>query len=651
MKYLKRVAFYGFLALLIAFVIIIIQIAWVKPDKSNNPPVTDQPLPIIITEIPPENSDEFLASLVQSSRPLNDPVALTQRLLQVSSIPLVTREEPFVYQIQDEEEFWVSNGDTNEKFQITAYLAHITPHLYMWVEKGSDVDQDTLATAAELFEEHTYPTTRRYFGSEWSPGVDNDVHLHILNTHRLGNNTGGFFFNSDEYSQLVNEFSNEREMFYVNLDTVQVGSDYYNGLLAHEFQHMIHFNADPNEDIWLNEGFSVLASHLNGFDSGQVDRSFLSRPDIQLNTFYYDESSGSGHYGASFLFASYLLDRLGEDGIKSLVETPEDGFPGIDAMLEKNGFEFDAESLFIDWTAALYLEQFDTRDDRYDFQNMELPAPTLSNEHDNYPVPRIETTVNQFGTDYILFAGEEPVTLIFTGTQQVKLLNTDPHGGDNYWWSNRGENMDSTLTRSFDLSGLDSVTLEYWLWYEIEKGWDYAYLEVSTDGGHNWQIIPTEHTDGDNPSGNSYGHGYTGISGGNTTPEWLHESVSLDEYAGQSIRIRFEVITDGAITYDGLALDDLSIPELGYMDGFETDDPAWTAAGFNRCSNYLAQRFAIQLVGISKEPQVWQFELDKGRGKWEIPLSNEMNQAVLIVSGITPVTRQVASYAYQVDVQ
>ena len=52
------------------------------------------------------------------------------------------------------------------------------------------------------------------------------------------------------------------------------------------------------------------------------------------------------------------------------------------------------------------------------------------------------------------------------------------------------------------------------MWYDLETDYDYAYVEVSADGGKTWDILANEHTTITNPSGNSYGPGFTGASGG-----------------------------------------------------------------------------------------------------------------------------------------
>ncbi|MCB0240386.1 MAG: hypothetical protein KDH08_17465, partial [Anaerolineae bacterium] len=118
------------------------------------------------------------------------------------------------------------------------------------------------------FAEATYPTDRNFFGSEWSPGVDNDPRLHILHSEQLGDSIAGYFSGADEVSNKAQPFSNEREMFYINIDNTKPDTDFYNGVLAHEFQHMIHWYQDKNETSWVNEGMSELASELNGYDRG-----------------------------------------------------------------------------------------------------------------------------------------------------------------------------------------------------------------------------------------------------------------------------------------------------------------------------------------------------------------------------------------------
>ena len=173
--------------------------------------------------------------------------------------------------------------------------------------------------AAELFEKSTYSTNRSFFGSEWSPGVDSDPHLSILHARDLGSTVAGYYSSRDEFISevlkdnpigLESSPSNEMEMFYINIENVTVNDSFYNGVLAHEFQHMIHWYNDRNEETWMNEGFSELAMYLNGFDVGGSEWTFAMTPDTQLNSWPEGPGAAGANYGAGYLFTSYFLDRF-----------------------------------------------------------------------------------------------------------------------------------------------------------------------------------------------------------------------------------------------------------------------------------------------------------------------------------------------------
>jgi immune inhibitor A len=608
---------------------------------------TEQPA-VIVSEPPPVSAEKLLSELAKLDVPERDMAALAERLKGIPNVPRVVRETAAEYEIGDEAPFWISNWDTNESRQITAVLAHKSPHLYMWVEKGVEVDLTALQASAGFFETQTYPTDRAMFGSEWSPGIDGDVRLHILHASGLGESVGGYFSGADEVSKLAHPYSNEHEMFYVDIDNITVGGDYYDGLLAHEFQHMIHWYQDRNEETWLNEGFSELAVFLNGLDPGLEQDLFLGSPDLQLDDFDY-EMNGGAHYTASYLFALYLWEQFGAEVTRAIVAEPENGAAGIEAVINEQANGRGFASLFADWAAALYLDDPELRDGRYGFQGASDTRPALTADLAAEELPTTEGQVHQFASDYIRLTGDSPVTMVFTGTRQVPLLATTAHDGDWFWWSNSGDDIDTALTRAFDLSDVEDATLDCWLWYDIEEDWDYAYLEVSANGGATWQILSTAHTSNQNPTGNSYGPGYTGKSGGGDAPEWIHEQVDLSAYAGTPILVRFEYITDDAVKRAGFVLDGVSIPELGYLDSFEDSASDWEAAGFVRTNNVLPQAFIVQLIELGQKPRVVELQTDgDGSGRWEIPLGDGLNEAVVVISGATPITLEPAAYEIQI---
>ena len=596
-----------------------------------------------------EETEALLEETVIPERDLHE-LAIRLRGLPADTPRTVDSSEARTYEVGDRRLFHASNVDTEEQFDLYATLRYKTDHVYMWVEEGEPVGEDDLRAAADLFERQTYETNRAFFGTEWTPGVDNDPHLSILHATNLGNSVAGYYSSADQFVSEVREDSNEMEMFYINIDNVSVNSAFYNGVLAHEFQHMIHWYNDRNEETWLNEGFSELATYLNGFDVGGSDYLFADAPDTQLNSWPSGPGAAGANYGGAYLFTSYFLDRFGSDATQALVAHPENSFASVEDVLRDQGSDLSYESLLGDWIAANLLDDPSILDGRYGYEDIDPPSVDVETTYfDNaYPVSE-QATVHQHGTDYIELQGRQPLTFTFTGSTKVGLVDTSAHSGQYVWWSNRGDDSNMTLTQGFDLSGVEEATLSYWTWYDIEKDWDYAYVEASTDGGETWDILETPSGVGTNPNGNSFGWAYTGKSGGGETPEWIEEEVDLSAYAGQEVLVRFEYITDDAVTQPGFVLDDVSIPEIGYSSHLEEDEGGWESAGFIRHANVLSQRWLVQMILFGPETSVTRMELGADQsGVWSVPLARDTDRVVVTVTGLAPVTTEWASYSYQV---
>ncbi|MGD2163888.1 MAG: immune inhibitor A, partial [Anaerolineae bacterium] len=613
--------------------------------------LTDPSVPLTPTTVPTPTvnrdpagdlGEETEALLVDTVIPVRDLHELAVRLrgLPSDTARTVNPEGSPDYQVGTRRLFHASNVDTEEQFDLYATLEYKTEHVYMWVEEGEPVDQGDLEAAAQLFEKETYATNRAFFGSEWSPGVDNDPHLSILHAANLGDSVAGYYSSADEFVSEVREDSNEMEMFYINIDNVLPNSAFYNGVLAHEFQHMVHWHNDRNEDTWLNEGFSELATYLNGFDVGGSDYLFADAPDTQLNSWPSGPGAAGPNYGGAYLFTSYFLDRFGSDATKALVAHDDNSFASVDDVLREVSEGLTYEDLFGDWIVANLVDDPTIADGRYGYEDIDPPAADVETTYyqNAYPVSE-KGTVHQHGTDYIELQGQRPLTFSFTGSTRVGLVDTTAHSGQYVWWSNRGDDSDMALTRAFDLSNHSEATLSYWTWYDIEKDWDYAYLEASTDGGRAWEILETPSGVDTNPNGNSFGWAYTGQSGDGEEPQWIKEEVDLSDYAGQEILLRFEYITDDAVNRPGLVLDDVSVPAIGYSSDFESDEAGWEAAGFIRHANVLSQRWLVQMILFGPETTLKILELDDDQsGSWSVPLSKESDRAVISVSGLAPVT-------------
>jgi len=109
--------------------------------------------------------------------------------------------------------------------------------------------------------------------------------------------------------------------------------------------------------------------------------------------------------------------------------------------------------------------------------------------------------------------------------------------------ANYGDNVSATATMltGVDLTGDLDANLTFYAIYDIELGFDYMYLEASIDGGGTWTQL--DRFDGE----------------GNLSP-WVQYSYSLGGFVGNSdVRIRFRFASDGALTFDGMYIDDFEI--------------------------------------------------------------------------------------------
>lgn len=627
--------------------------------RPDDPEPTGIPPTLAIDPVT-EEAWATLNELAQVDVPPRDRYDLAARLLGITSEGATPAPESG-YKVGDVETFFAENSATHEVFEVEAECVYAGPHVYMWVEQGLNYDPDAMTASAEQFEQQSYPTNRAYFGSEPLPGIDGDPRLHVLHTTVLSSGVAGYFYSPSEYPADIVPYSNEKEIFYINFSILRPGDGYYDRVLSHEFQHMIHWSVDQNEESWMNEGLSELAAYLNDFGPSSFMADYLYDPDIQL-TGWPEGSSGRGaNYGGAFLFDAYFLDRFGQDALKLLVKDPANGMAGVDSTLDQIDAGLTADEVFGDWLIANMINDPTVGAGNYAYAGMTaIPPPGLADDVYDYPYA-LTSSVHQYGVDYIQLNGPAEVDITFTGTQQVSLIpadtqNTDgdPDTDDSYvWWSNRGDDSDMTLARRVDLTEVDEATLEYDLWYWIEELWDYGYLTVSTDGGQTWQVLPTAYTTEEDPHGNAYGPGYTGQSF--NLPEasedgWLHESIDLSAFAGQEIYIGFEMVTDDAVNQPGMAIDNICIPAIDWCDDAESDDEEWEAQGFVRHNNILPQQFVVQLIlpDANGNITVLPMPLDEAnQGELSVTISGKY-PATLVISGLTRYTTEVATYQIEI---
>lgn len=617
-----------------------------------------------------------LQSIVLPKEDLAD-LAVRFRAVSPDRARVVCKTPAKEFEAGDRRAFTLSNQDNNSQFEIEAELRYKTRNVYMWVEVSPNsprINQNDLRRAADAFDTRILARTRAFFGEEARPGVDCDPRLYILHATGIGSTVGGYFSSPDGYPRAVRPDSNEAEMFVVNAEPgyngANPGSRNYMSTLAHELQHMISHNQVHAPELWLEEGASQLAERLNGYaDEVATIYSFANSPETQLNT-WSETSAGenSAHYGGAYLFWAYLYDRFGEEVVRSVARARERSIPGVMRALAEQGVvnpdtgkPYDFADLFADFVVANYLGRQQANGDstrRFNYADIDVPPMSIQADLNNADLPYTRNAeVNQFGTHYYELRSNTPVQVQFSGSSAVPLLPTRNAQGA-FWWSNRADASNPRLTRDVDLTGVKEATLNFRAWYRIERDYDYAYVSVSTDGGKTWAVQTTTSCTRSDPNGANLGCGYTGVSGPGSAPEWVEETVDLSRYAGRKIQLRFELVTDAGVNREGLAIDNIRIPQIGYRD--DASSPAgWRAEGFAHIRDVVD--------GAPNLPQLWRVQVitfqNDGRVRLErVTLSAEntasirlelgrnasARRVVLAISGVTPITTEPAQYSLSI---
>ena len=141
-------------------------------------------------------------------------------------------------------------------------------------------------------------------------------------------------------------------------------------------------------------------------------------------------------------------------------------------------------------------------------------------------------------------------------------------------------NWDFSLYTANEHSLGTSPTLAVDIWYNTEFSWDGGNVQISIDGGENWEVITP---DGGYPDDAVVGldnePGYTGNSGDGETSSWETANFNLGNYSGEDAKFKLRFGTDSSVnTYEGWYIDNFQIKEgitTEYEDDFEDGDGDW----------------------------------------------------------------------------
>ena len=115
-------------------------------------------------------------------------------------------------------------------------------------------------------------------------------------------------------------------------------------------------------------------------------------------------------------------------------------------------------------------------------------------------------------------------------------------------------NVTMTLTNPIDLTGYSNPKLSFLTKYDIESNWDYGQVEISTNNGSAWIQLAGNYTNFGTGSFQPNEPLYDG-----SQSNWVREEMSLSGYNSNQVKLRFKLISDGAVQRDGWYLDDIGI--------------------------------------------------------------------------------------------
>ena len=172
---------------------------------------------------------------------------------------------------------------------------------------------------------------------------------------------------------------------------------------------------------------------------------------------------------------------------------------------------------------------------------------------------------------------------------QKKKETVEPFAGTYSFFGGKGDDMDNRMVTNLLLPSASNITLDFKLWYDIEEGWDFGFVQVSEDSGVTWttlesDLMTSEHDSQAQSDIIANLPGYSGYSDG-----WVSDSIDLSDYAGRNIQLRFRYMTDAGTSLEGFYVDDISVVADGsevFSDGAENGDFNWTIDGWSLSKGY-----------------------------------------------------------------
>jgi hypothetical protein len=557
--------------------------------------------------------------------------------------------------------------------------------------------------------------------------IDNvrDEHFYDLNNSRRHTYIAGFF------SSFFNELTDRNIMTIDSYDWVHrtrenpphepVPGDncaskparpfLYEQVFAHEYQHLLEYYEDADEELWVNEGLSDWAMTLTGYASPQTPitavgfqshlQCFLGWLEVQTDANpnpseggpensvnIWDEQDGEilCDYGASHSFMEMLRSRYGRGFMRRLHRNDRGGFDGIARVLASVGTGQGTRDVLHDWSAMAALDA--ALDGGADLVSGSTgDAGSLSAQRLNASINWVnddthsETGAPPNGSDFVrlrdssgrFLLSDEIESISFDGADTLPsepvewTVDSNPtgHASDPALYSGTDIDLDRAIVREVSVPA-QNARLTFETLYGIEEGWDFGFVQVSTDGGASWRSLANEHTTS-NHDPDAFDRivdelpGFTGNSGcpagtqfdNECSPSWVTETFDLSQYANQNILLAFRYMSDIAVNLPGWWIDDVRVGNTLVSEGTTLD--GWRTPSSLRPTPVSG--FTVQLVSYDEgnaEAGRW-ILLDNGnsfertREELALPAGHEVVAALVMYDEPTESLTSYAPYELRVN--
>jgi hypothetical protein len=333
-------------------------------------------------------------------------------------------------------------NNNSDRYQVPSTCRAVGNNCYIFVEDASwtsgRVTQLAVDSVRIYFDSKTpanpskgiFETDTSAFGNP--PNVDNDPKIIILlldindGYDGSGGYVGGYFYS---YNEVNTGTSNLAEIFFIDTNplnlTTSRGLSSAISTLAHEFQHMIHYKADPNEITFVDEGCALVAEVNCGFPIYN-QTPYANEPNHYLLDWRKtDNVKVLNDYSRAARFFVYLRDQAGIGVFKKIVASTLWSVPGINAGLSGSGLNF--LGIMQSWFVANQLNDRSV-DPSYGYIYPNLPKPVEKIFY-NPNAALTNDSVNNFAVQYLVFKAGSQLHITFTSSSSslvIKAIETGP---------------------------------------------------------------------------------------------------------------------------------------------------------------------------------------------------------------------------------